>query len=238
MIATLKKFIKNIIRKVVWGAKKKTIIQILASRCRRDGMPEYGRFTPREIGRIIFQANANIKELLPYFNDLDSIGNYQNEYAGLIDLAIYRALIKHKIDRHHAANLVGDMMWQAVVNAKGLIPIIDPLRKKWWRITTKDSMAHLGKRIKAAMKYPYSEPGYKIELYMDKDAYSMDIYSCPVFDFYKQFGEEEMALFRKTWCTFDYSAAEYSVEGGKYKRKHTLSDGDEVCDMRWFVNKC
>ena len=48
---------------------------------------------------------------------------------------------------------------------------------------------------------------------------------------------EEMTLFRKTWCTFDYTSAEYAVEGGKYQRKHTLSDGDEVCDMRWFINK-
>ena len=60
---------------------------------------------------------------------------------------------------------------------------------------------------------------------------------CPVYDFYKQFGQEEMTLFRKTWCTFDYTSAEYAAEGGKYQRKHTLSDGDEVCDMRWFINK-
>jgi len=236
-LTMLKKLAKKIIRKIIWAAKKKTIIQILAPRCRQDGMPEYGRFTTREIERIIFQAKLNIKELMPYFKDLDSIGNYQNEYAGLIDLAIYRALVKENIARDYAANLVGDMMWQSIVNAKGSIPIIDPLRKKWWRITTKDPTARLGKRIKAAMKYPYSEPGYKIKLYVDKNVYCMDIYSCPVFDFYRQFGEEEVTMFRKTWCTFDFSAAEYSVEGGKYQRQHTLSDGDEVCDMRWFIDE-
>jgi len=70
-------------------------------------MPEYGRFTPREIKQIIFQANLNVKELMPYLNDLDNVGNYQNEYAGLIDLAIYRALLKARIDRNYAVNLVG-----------------------------------------------------------------------------------------------------------------------------------
>ena len=233
----LKILIKQIIRKTAWAAKKKTIIQILASRCRRDGMPEYGRFTLKEIKQIIFQANLNVKELMPYFNNLDNVGNYQNEYVGLLDLAIYRALLKENIARNYAVNLVGDMMWQGVVNAKGLIPIIDPLRKKLTKLTTKDPMAYLGKRLKAMMKYPYSKPGYKIELYMDKNVYCMDIYSCPVFDFYKQFGEEEMTLFRKTWCTFDYTSAEYAVESGKYQRNHTLSDDDEVCDMRWFINK-
>jgi len=230
-----KKLIKQIVRKIAWTAKKKTISQILASRCRRDGMPEYGRFTPREIEQIILQANLNIKELMPYFNDLDNVGNYQNEYVGLLDLAIYRALLKENIASDYAVNLVGDMMWQAVVNAKGLIPIIDPLRKKFSKLTTKDPMAYLEKRLKAMMKYPYSKPGYKIEFYKDKNVYCMDIYSCPVFDFYKQFGQEEMTLFRRTWCTFDFTAAENVVEGGKYQRKHTLSDDDEVCDMRWFI---
>jgi len=232
----LKSFIKRIIRNVAWKAKKKTIIQILASRCRKDGLPEYGRFTPREIEQIILQAYSNIKELMPHFKDLENIGNYQNEYAGLLDLAIYRALIKHNIARDYAMNLVGDMMWQAVVNAKGLIPIIDPLRKRWMKLTTRDPLTYLGKRIKAMMKYPYSKPGYKIELYMDKGVYCMDIYSCPVFDFYRQFEEEEMTLFRRTWCTFDYASAEYAVEGGKYQREHTLSDGHDVCDMRWSID--
>jgi hypothetical protein len=199
-------------------------------------MPEYGRFPPREIKQIIFQVNLNIKELMPYFINLDNIGNYQNEYVGLIDLAIYRALVKQKVDPDYAMNLVGDMMWQAVVNAKGLIPIIDPLRKKLSKLTTKDPMAYLEKRLNSMMKYPYGRPGYKIDFYKDNNVYCMDIYSCPVFDFYKQFGEDEMDLFRKTWCTFDYTAAENAVDGGRYERKHTLSDGDEVCDMRWFIS--
>lgn len=145
----------------------------------------------------------NVKELTPYFNNLDNIGNYINEYGGLIDLAIYRALVKEKIDSNYAMNLVGDMMWQARVNAKGHTPIIDPLRMKLAKLTTKDPMAFLEKRLRDAMKYPYGKPGYKIDFYKDKNVYCMDIYSCPVFDFYKQFGEEEMNLFRKTWCTFD-----------------------------------
>ena len=218
-------------------SSEKTISQILTSRCRRDGMPEYGRFTPREIEQIVFQANLNVKELMPYFNDLDNMGNYINEYGGLLTLAIYRALVKENIAPDYAVNLVGDMQWQARVNAKGHTPIIDPLRKKLDKLTTKDPMAFLEKLLKGAMKYPYGEPGYKIEFYKDKNVYCMDIYSCPVFDFYKQFGQEEMTLFRKTWCTYDFTVAEHLVEGGKYQRKHTLSDGDEVCDMRWFINR-
>lgn len=231
----VKNLTKQIARDLVWAAKKKTIVQILQSRCRRDGIPEYGRFTAREIKRIIQQADSNIKALMPYFIDIDNFGNYLNVYAGLIDLAIYRALVAEKIEPDYAVNLVGDMMWQARLNAKGHTPIYDPLRIKLARLTTKDPLEFLEKRLKDGMKYPYSKPGYSIKLYKDGNVHCMDIYTCPVYDFYKQFGQEEMALFRRTWCTYDYSAAELLVEGGQYLREHTLSDGDEVCDMRWFI---
>jgi len=42
-------------------------------------MPQYGRFTPREIEQITYEANHDIKELMPYFIDLDNTGNYQNK---------------------------------------------------------------------------------------------------------------------------------------------------------------
>jgi len=125
----------------------------------------------------------------------------------LLDLAIYRALVKENIDPNYAMNLIGDMLWQVRVNAKGLIPIFDPLRLKLAKIMTKDAMSFLEKRLKDGMKFPYSEPGYRAEHYKDKNVYCMDFYSCAVFGFYKQFGKEEMTLFRKTWCTFDYAAA-------------------------------
>lgn len=191
--------ITSAIRRAAWSAKKKTIKQILQSRCRRDGIPEYGRFTPREIEQIIHQANLNIKELMPHFVDHDNIGNYLMEYGGLLDLAIYRVLINEMVDTDYAMGLIGDMIWQARVNAKGLIPIIDPLRMKIAKLTTQNPMGYLEKRLRDGMKYPYSKPGYKIEFYRDK--------------------------------------AEYLVEGGKYQREYTLSDGDEVCDMRWFIER-
>lgn len=231
----LNNIFKQIIHKVAWKVKKNTIVQILPSRCRRDGMPEYGRFTPKDIKQIILQTEQNIKELMPYIIDFNNTGNYQNEYVGLVDLAIYRSLIKVNIDSIYAMKLVADMMWQAVANSKGLIPIIDPIRKYLLKLITKSPMKYLEKRLKEMIKYPYSEPGYRMKFYKVNQVFCMDIHSCPVYDFYKQFGNEEMKLFRKTWCTFDYTAAEHVVESGKYEREHTLSDGDNVCDMRWSI---
>lgn len=230
-----KTLLKQIARRLVWSAKKKATFQILRSRCRQDGLAEYGHFTDKEIQQILAQAELNIKELMPCFIDIDSLGNYVNEYGGLVDLAVYRALVKAEVEPGYAMNLVGDMIWQARMNAGGVLPIIDPLRIRLAKMTTKDRLAFMERRLKDGMNYPYSEPGYKIEFYRDGDVYCMDIYTCPVYDFYKQFGREEMTLFRRTWCTFDYSVAQVLVEGGRYQREHTLSDGDEVCDMRWFI---
>ena len=64
-------------------------------------------------------------------------------------MAIYRALNKAQIDRDYAITLVGDMQWQAVVSSKDLIPIIDPLRKKLQKLTTKDPKTYLEKRLKS-----------------------------------------------------------------------------------------
>ncbi|NHJ01808.1 MAG: hypothetical protein EAX86_06665 [Candidatus Heimdallarchaeota archaeon] len=228
---------KKIIRRKAWGVHKKAIVQILTPRCRQDGVPEQGRFTYKDIERIIFQTKSNIKELMPYFKDYDNLGNYMNEYGGLIHLALYRAMVKEKIDPAYATNLVADLIWQLRVNMKGVIPILDPLRLKLARFRAKNPTDFLGKRLEDALKFPYSEPGYKIKLYKEGDVYHMDIYSCAVHDFYTQFGQEEMTFFRRSWCTYDYSVAEHLVEGGKYQREHTLSDGDEVCDQRYFISK-
>ncbi|MFW9961119.1 MAG: L-2-amino-thiazoline-4-carboxylic acid hydrolase [Candidatus Thorarchaeota archaeon] len=232
----LASLIKRIARRGAWNAKKKTVFQVLTPRCRQDGKPEYGRFTSGEIKRVVSQAESNIKELMRYFIDFNKLGNYLNEYGGLIDLAIYRALREEDIESDYAMSLIGDMIWQARRNAKGLIPVYDPMRLRLARLRAKDPMDFLEKRLKDGIKFPYSEPGYRIKLYKDRDMHCMDIYSCPVYDFYKQFGEEEMTLFGRTWCTFDYAVAQILVEGGRYKREHTLSDGDDVCDMRWFID--
>ena len=168
---------------------------------------------------------------MPYFKDLPNIGNYVMAYSSLVDLAIYRALLKQKVDPDYATNLIGDINWQFVLNTGGYYR----LKRKLIALKTKDPMERMGMFMSDMLKFPYSKPGYRADLYKEGNAYHMKIYSCPIFDFYKQFGIVELTLFKKVFCTYDYSAAERLLQGGRYQREHTLSDGDEVCDMRWFV---
>ena len=225
------KLIKQIIRMQVWTIKKKTVAQVLTPRCRRDGEPVHGRFTTRDIERIIQHANLNIEELMPYFEDLPNICNYVMAYSSLVDLAIYRALVREKVDPVYTTNLIGDINWQFVVNTGGYYR----LKRKLLALKTKDPMERMGMFLSDMLKFPYGKPGYRAELYKEGNVYRMNIYSCPIYNFYKQFGNEELTLFRKVFCTYDYAAAERLIEGGRHQREHTLSDGDEVCDMRWFI---
>ncbi len=227
--------VRHLIRVLAWKAKKRTLYQILISRCREEGEPASGRFTVREIDRIAARTRFHAGELSSYLLEMQSAGNYQNQYVGLLDLAVYRSLREEGIRARYASLLVADMMWQAVVNSKGIVPLLDPIRKLYLRYIVKDPHRILGKRLKSMLQYPYSPPGYRIDFYEKDRVYCMDIYTCPVYEFYKQFKKEEMDLFAAAWCTFDFSAAEHVVPGGRYTREHTLSRGDAVCDMRWFV---
>jgi len=226
-----KEFFKQIIRMQIWSIKKKTIKQVLKNRCRREGEPEYGRFTERDIDRIIQQSKTNLSELLPLFPNLPNIGNYMMAYSAMIDLAIYRAIIMEKADASYATNLIGDINWLFVRNTSGYYQF----KKKLIALKTMDLTEQMGIFLRDMLKFPYGEPGYQAELSRTGNVYHMNFYSCPVYNFYKQFGVEELTLFRKVFCTYDYAAAEHLSEGGRYQREHTLSEGDEVCDMRWFI---
>ena len=225
------KLIKQIIRTQVWRIKKKSLVQVLTPRCRRDGEPEYGRFTDKDIERIIHLTNSKIEELKPYFQDLPNLGNYVMTYAAMLDLAVYRALVSEKVDSGYATNLIGDINWQFVVNTGGYYR----LKKKLIALRTRDPQERMGKFLGDMLKFPYGTPGYRGEFYKVGNVYHMNFYSCPLYDFYKQFGIEELTLFRKAFCTYDYAAAERLIEGGRYLREHTLSDGDDVCAQRWFI---
>ena len=56
----LNKLAKRIIRKMAWTAKKKTIKQVLTPRCRRDGMPECGRFISQRYPDVLFLRQINL----------------------------------------------------------------------------------------------------------------------------------------------------------------------------------
>jgi hypothetical protein len=90
--------------------------------------------------------------------------------------------------------------------------------------------------IQRMLLYALAKPGYDWKLIESDNTTSYDIFKCPVYDYYKLLGHEELEFFRNSWCAFDFPLAEYLVKGGKYERKYTLSKGDDKCDMCWKTN--
>jgi len=228
-----KRFRKYLQRRSAWKLKKRLLFQLLTTRCRREHLPEYGYFQPKDIERILAQAEANTKQLMSFFIDINHLGNYRNEYLGLIDLAIYRSLITERVEKDYATSLVADSLWLAALHLKSSALL--GMGRFFMRLSSKTSTDYLEKILNWVMKTRVGPPGYQVNVHKVNGVFHLDYSSCLVHDFYKQFGKEELRFFRRTWCTSDFATAEMLVDGGKCERVHALSDGDMVCDMRWFV---
>ena len=71
----------------------------------------------------------------------------------------------------------------------------------------------------------------------------MFLHHCPPFAFVRNYIEKhgdrgELEAFQRSWCRYDWGLTYAMVDGrygvrGHYERPHTLSAGDDVCDMRW-----
>jgi hypothetical protein len=93
--------------------------------------------------------------------------------------------------------------------------------------------------LKVLLRYPftYGNPGYQGEAWASLDGFHTHWYRCPAYEYVRDHGRDgEVEFFYKTWCQFDYAAAQVMVEDGRFERPHCLSLGDEVCDMRWYAN--
>ena len=86
------------------------------------------------------------------------------------------------------------------------------------------------------IKIGLQSPDYDVVVCNPPSGLANDIRRCPMWDYVKTFGAEEMEFFQKTSCTFDWPIAEYCVTGGSYQNTKTLSLGDEMCDQRWLAN--
>lgn len=219
------------LRRRGWNRFAKGVRKSLNGRLRNLEDPTKGRFIASDVKRILDQAQLNVGNLLPSMPEQKTLGNYHWVFSSLQCLAIYRALLTEGITKDYAALLIGDIMWKVLEGRRGMRIII----KSIIHIITRDPHKKLGIMFRLMMRYPYSPPGYEIDFSSDSDTHYMNIYRCPPLEFYRIHGEGALDMFRKTWCMFDFASAEVMVKGGRYERPHTLSAGDSVCDMRWFV---
>jgi len=220
---------------MIWlkWAFHRAAIQILEGRYLDRTQPMKGRFTRTQVKQILTQTWLYLDELLPNTN-LDqqkTWGNRQNVFLAVATQVAYRSFLTAGIETEYAIELISDIAWK--VYASWL-----PLPRFLAKIISRDPQKQMNFILRIFLRYPFSQPGYQRKVQEAQDGFHTDWFRCPPYEYFKNNGNsEEMKVFYRTWCQFDWAVAQAMVAGGKYERPHTLSVGDTVCDMRWYVDE-
>jgi len=220
---------------MIWlkRAFQRAAIQILEGRYLDRSQPMKGRFTRMQVKEILTQTWLYLDELLPEakLDQQETLGNRQNVFLAVATHAAYRAFLNAGIETEYAIELVSDIAWK--VYASWL-----PLPRFLAKIISRDPQKQMNLILRIFLWYPFSQPGYQRKVREVEDGFHTHWFRCPPHEYFKENGsEDEMMVFNRIWCQFDWAVAQAMVTGGKYERPHTLSAGDAVCDMRWYVDK-
>jgi hypothetical protein len=211
-----------------WSYRLRMPFQKLEGRNRSRQRPELGRITNDDVYLILEESWKNFQQLSKTAPKGDTVGSRLMLKNGVWSLAMYRAILKIVVEKEYAIELCGDVLWKNYQRA------VRRVRFKA-RLLSRKPQEQMNRMQEVFLKI-LEKPGYDLKVIQDPGAFAYDIYRCPVHDYFKSLGPEELEFFRKTWCTFDFPLAEHLVKRGGYARQHTLSHGDAMCDMRWMAD--
>lgn len=214
---------------------KRATFHVMIGRYRDPDRPTMGRFMRSDIEPLLTKTNEYVNELSPEANlsQYRSWGNRLNTLFGVYSLATYRALRDSGITHERSIEIFGDTLWRLYTLGVN-IPLF------FIRPFTKNPQTRLNFVLRIFLIFPFAEDpvGYHRTYWKDKDRYCTDWHRCVVYNYFLEHGsEEEIELFRRTWCLYDYALPRLIHPDGFYERPHTLSNGDNVCDMRWYGKK-
>jgi hypothetical protein len=156
-------------------------------------------------------------------------------------VSAYHSLLDVGIEKDYAIELFADIGWKVYIKFLPLLSLIS-------RITTRNDQRRINLMLRILMIFPFSTPGlpgYECKAWSETDCYCTYWTHCPPFEFVRKYVEThgdrgEIEAYQKSWCEYDWALAFAMVNGGfgvkgHYERQHTLSSGDEICDMRWYA---
>ncbi len=199
------------------------------------------RFTREDCDGIATGTICWYMRLVPVAR-LDRIptrGNRLNVRLAVLTIALYRALLDHGIGPSRAADLVGDLGWRVYEAAARPLMAVARLRHR-------DPHRRMSYALRLLLRFPFSSPGrpgYEVDVADTGDAVFTTWTWCPpqtfVRDLIDLHGDHgELEAFRASWCAYDWQFNDLLAGGrGGYRRPHTLSYGDDRCDMRWAVGE-
>jgi hypothetical protein len=204
---------------------RRSLSSIVLGRMKVPGRPQEGRFLGSDVELLLKNAWRNIDEMLPeaHLDAIPTIGNKHNVFLSVVSIGLYHALQDVGIERAHATELLADAGWKLYIAFLG-IP------KRIARIVTRDPQRQMNVILRMLLRFPFSA-----------DRFVAHWTWCPPFQFVKHYVEAngdrgEIEAFYRSWCWYDWSFTYAMMDGtrermGYYERPHTLSQGDDVCDM-------
>jgi len=236
---------KYLFRRLIRYLTKKGAYQILMGRLKARTKPETGRFLRHDVDAILNQLWHNVDDMIPEarLEKIPTIGNQQMVFLAVLTIAAYHALLKAGVEKNYAIELFADIGWK-------LYSKFVTIPKMIAKILTRDPQKQVNITLRMFLIYPFSTPGYpgyECKVWSEPNRCCTYWTHCPPYEFVRQYVEVhgdhgELEAFQRSWCWYDWSLTYAIVDGGykvggHYERIHTLSAGDDVCDMNWFAQK-
>lgn len=189
-----------------------------------------GRLTRAELKTVMarcWQVYADLAENPPAFV---SQGGKAMVYKCIYVQALYRT-IQEVIDYEpYAGELVADFCWK-FYEQSALPPRVAAF------ILYRSPLSRLRFVVRFALRFAFTQPDFDWTLTPLSNGYQVDFHRCLAWEFIKTLEGDERLFFQRCWCNQDRALNEILVTGGRFERKHCLSEGDAVCDMKWMTGE-
>lgn len=215
--------------------------QILEGRLLDPERPERGRWLHADVRAYLAGLWRRVEMLLPAakLETLPTYGGRHNVFLAVVTTAAYRELLERGVSRDYAVTLAGDVGWKVYARMLQTAALLA-------RLTTRDPHKRMEKTLRWLMTFPFGgtgAPDYESRAWSEGGRIYTHWTHCPPQAFARQLtesGTDEEALegFRRTWCQYDWAAADLLADdgtNGHYSRPHTMSAGDGICDMCWWA---
>ncbi len=194
----------------------------LVGRNRAADDPGAGRFTSREVHRILTAAWSNFDNLRPDLPGEPTPGSRILVTLACLTLAMFHALLDEGIERNLAIELVADICWR-VYEQWGRIPGTVS------RLAGRDGVKRMRFDVDAFLRFPFNKPGYLYEVVDEPAGRALDMLRCPVADYLGAQDASDLAV--GSWCNLDFQLAR--MWGGTLERQGSLAAGADRCDFRF-----
>jgi len=197
------------------------------------------RWFKSDITRFLGETRILADDIRPVarLHMLPSVGNRMMVELAIFTVAAHRALLRNSVDKKQAKQLVADVGWDIYARM---------LRIWSWpfRAMSRDPGVRLRNTIRLLLIFPFSArgaPGYAVETRIEGEGLLTYFTHCPPQSFVRALiaerGDEgDLEAFNQSWCNYDWPVADTIASDGRrghYRRDHTMSLGDNVCDMCW-----